>query len=414
MKAIVSILFLALFVVSCGESDAPAETKGDNATEQKASSTDSADQNFRKDPNQDPNVVVAGEIEGGSKTPLILEANTDKGSITIAKGNTDADGKFRMEGAIEDFGLYQLRIEEKVPKGQEPRVVPMTLVPEDSVFIALQFDNFNQSAQYSGTEWSKPLNRYMDEMRDFVKWQQSIENPRQYDQQKLMKMVMKEKESMDNFIVNFIEEQPANPVNILLMTNLMPMMGYENYDESQLEVLQKMRQAFEEEYPGHPMTDQVSKQVAQVENDLKEFKSFNEEKIAPDIAMENPQGEIMKLSDLRGKYVLIDFWASWCGPCRKENPNVVRLYNEYKDENFEMFSVSLDKNKQKWKRAIKADGLTWDYHVSDLKGWESEVVSKYQFRGIPHTVMVDPEGKIIATKLRGPSLEQKLKELFGK
>ncbi len=413
MKSVISILFLTLFLVACGEEYTPDQRKTDKTSEE-AATPSSDDQKFRKDPNLDPNVVVAGQIEGGAKTPLIVEANTNQGAVIIAKGNTDEQGKFRIQGNIEDFGLYQLRIEENVPKGQEPRVVPMTLVPDDSVYIDLTFNNFNQSAHYSGTEWSKPLNRYMKEMRTFVDWQKSIENPRQYDQQKLMKMVMKQKKPMDDFIVNFIEDQPANPVNILLMTNLMPMMGYENYDEAQLEVLQKMYRAYEEEYPEHPMTNQVGKQVTQVENDLKEFKSFNEEKIAPEIAMENPQGETMKLSDLKGKYVLIDFWASWCGPCRKENPNVVRLYNKYKDENFEIFSVSLDKNKEKWKRAIKADGLVWNYHVSDLKGWESDVVSTYQFRGIPHTVMVDPEGKIIATKLRGPSLEQKLKELFGK
>jgi thiol-disulfide isomerase/thioredoxin len=162
------------------------------------------------------------------------------------------------------------------------------------------------------------------------------------------------------------------------------------------------------------MTIEIGKQVAQIESDYKSFIQFNKDNIAPEIALENPKGKVMKLSELRGKYVLIDFWASWCGPCRRENPNVVRLYQKYKDENFDIFSVSLDKDKDKWIRAIEADGLVWENHVSDLKYWDSEVVSTYQFQGIPHTVLIDPEGKMIASKLRGESLERKLKEIFGK
>jgi thiol-disulfide isomerase/thioredoxin len=122
----------------------------------------------------------------------------------------------------------------------------------------------------------------------------------------------------------------------------------------------------------------------------------------------------LKLSSLRGKVVLIDFWASWCGPCRKENPNVVRLYNQYKAKGFTVFSVSLDQDAEAWKKAIASDGLIWPNHVSDLLGWQTPLVQLYAFEGIPHTVLIDQEGKIIGTGLRGESLEQKLKEQFSK
>jgi len=124
-------------------------------------------------------------------------------------------------------------------------------------------------------------------------------------------------------------------------------------------------------------------------------------------------GETYKLSDLKGKVVLIDFWASWCGPCRRDNPAVVALYNKYKDKGFTVFSVSLDTDGEKWKQAIAQDKLAWPYHVSDLKGWQSGLSAPYGVSSIPFTVLIDKEGNIIQAKLRGPALEQKLKEIFG-
>jgi len=133
---------------------------------------------------------------------------------------------------------------------------------------------------------------------------------------------------------------------------------------------------------------------------------------APDISLPSPEGETISLASLRGKYVLIDFWAAWCRPCRAENPNVVRVYNEYADRNFEILGVSLDKTRNAWTTAVAQDGLPW-LHVSDLKFWRSEAAQKYQIRAIPATYLIDPDGKIIAKNLRGPSLEAKLREIFG-
>jgi peroxiredoxin len=136
-------------------------------------------------------------------------------------------------------------------------------------------------------------------------------------------------------------------------------------------------------------------------------------KEAPDFAMPDISGKEVKLSSFKGKYVLVDFWASWCGPCRSENPNLVKAYNQFKDKNFTVLGVSLDRpgQKDKWLKAISDDQLTWT-NISDLQFWNSPVVSLYGFEGIPFNILVDPQGKVIAEGLRGNGLEEKLGEVL--
>ncbi len=193
---------------------------------------------------------------------------------------------------------------------------------------------------------------------------------------------------------------PAMGTNLvaLWVTNFLPA-------DKELATLEEIGERFRKARPNHP-------QVKPFLENLKRMKGVSIGSEAPEIALPSPSGEVKRLSDYRGKYVLIDFWASWCGPCRRENPNVIKTYAAYKDKGFEIFGVSLDQEKTAWIAAIQKDSLTWP-HVSDLQYWNSVAAQAYQVSSIPMTFLVDPLGNILAKGLRGDSLNQFLANLFS-
>ena len=151
--------------------------------------------------------------------------------------------------------------------------------------------------------------------------------------------------------------------------------------------------------------------VKDLDGIIKQLENVQIGKVAPEFSLPDTAGVSVSLSDFRGKYVLLDFWASWCPPCRRENPNVVKAFNEYKDKNFTIVGISLDKDKSKWMKAIADDNLTWT-HLSDLKYWDSEIPALYGVRGIPANVLLDPDGVIVAKNITGEDLHKKLKEVI--
>jgi peroxiredoxin len=161
-----------------------------------------------------------------------------------------------------------------------------------------------------------------------------------------------------------------------------------------------------QKYPNVPFVQNLA-------NEVERLRAVAIGQMAPEISLPTPEGGIFKLSSLRGDYVLIDFWAEWCKPCRMENPNVLRAYNRFKDQGFKILGVSLDRSRDKWLKGIAEDGLPWN-HVSDLNYFNSEAARAYNVSAIPFSVLLDPEGKIIAKNLRGKDLHTKLEEIYGR
>ena len=182
--------------------------------------------------------------------------------------------------------------------------------------------------------------------------------------------------------------------------------------EQDLLLLDSLAGLFEANPPDQAYTEKFLTYVKQLKYQQEQIKNVAIGKLAPEIELPSPEGEVIKLSSLRGKIVLIDFWAQWCRPCRMENPNIVRVYNKYKDKGFEVFGVSLDRQREKWMQAIEEDGLAWT-QVSDLKYWQSEAAQTYRVQAIPASFLLDKEGRIIAKNLRGPALEKKVAEIIG-
>ena len=391
----IKYLFLActalLFLSSCTDTD----------TVEAADETNKSGDNF----------TVTGSISGAANTTFYLEAQSQQGTISIAQATSDAEGKFKMIGNVPGLGMYQLRM------GNAPdKVLLLTLVPGDELTLTATAETYATNPEASGTPWADVMAEYMVHVTKFRSEQNklvALQSEGAVSDEELQEKYMELKNEIDEFALSKLKADPGNAFNIVLSTYAVPSMDFQNWNPESLNVLRDVASAYTKNYPDSPISATLSNQVYQIEIAYNQHVANNSgTRVAPEIALNNPNGQEIRLSSLRGKYVLIDFWASWCAPCRRESPNVVRMYNKYKDQGFTVYSVSLDDNAEAWKQAIAKDGLVWPNHVSDLLQWNSPMHQLYGFNGIPYTVLVNEEGNIIGTGLRGEALEQKLKEIF--
>lgn len=355
------------------------------------------------------NFVIQGQMLEAEGLIAYFETVSNSGVIPVAQSVIAKNGSYKIEGNIPGMGIYQLRIGES-----KEMAIPITLVPGDKLTIKSSLSGLMSATKISGVEWANAYPKYLELINTFGAGQQELMNLQgQVPVEQLQQRYMLLKKPLDQFALTMVNKNPGSSFNLVLSNSLMPVGSFNDYPQENLDALKKMYTAFERKYSGSPITEALGQQVMQIESGFNEFNAMKSgSNPAPEIALKTPEGKELRLSSLKGKIVLIDFWASWCGPCRKENPNVIRLYQKYKNKGFTVFSVSLDTDGAKWKQAIEQDGLVWPNHVSDLLGWQTPMTQLYGFNGIPHTVLVNKDGNIIGTGLRGAELEQKLEELF--
>jgi thiol-disulfide isomerase/thioredoxin len=223
-----------------------------------------------------------------------------------------------------------------------------------------------------------------------------------------------EKEFVEN-IANFVDTTSHPLVGLYLTASNLDTRRYQ-YPSLPMEVLlaihQRANTKYKAAYSDSDLLAEHNQIISQIRMQVKQ-QSVKVGVVPPDITMQSPDGKTYSLSQLKGKVVLLDFWASWCGPCRRTNPELVRIYNKFKDQNFTVFSVSLDRNAQSWRQAIFKDNLTWEYHVSDLQYWNSTAAKLYNVTSIPRTFLINKDGTVAAMNLMpGAQLEQAIQKLL--
>lgn len=338
---------------------------------------------------------IEGSIDGVEKGKIYLQMLVNGQPKTVDSTELSG-GKFAFKGKMEipDFRILRLNDREYFAQ---------FFLDNANISVAAKKDSL-RATKITGSPTNDVFKAYVAEMDKLSKEVMSVQEKYQSamasgNADAANKAKIDYQAMMDNnkvFTKNFIKEHANSVVSAFIL------MQY----ASQLESSEV------EEMVGK-FTPEIAKSeyVVKLKEFVQKLKKTASGAVAPDFTMNDTEGKPVSLSSFKGKIVLVDFWASWCGPCRQENPNVVKLYQQYHGKGFEILGVSLDKDKEAWLKAIKDDNLTWN-HVSDLQYWQNAAARLYGVNSIPQSFLLDKEGKIIAKGLRGEELAKKLAELF--
>ena len=377
MKQIASLIFLIFFAMSCKEKKTGIFT-------------------------------IKGSIlhAPGKKVLLMETPYTNEQPVILDSAFLQGKGAFTLKGRANEEGIYRLVLE------NGPDVILINDNPE--INVHLDVDNY-RSYTVDGSPASESLHRLFEEYhtKDSTivtnfKLIDSLQHKGATDSTlEAMKSANdKQVEGLKNLLTDFVQNN-GSPSAVLYVVGIAS-------QTIKKEALKTMVDDAAARFPNHAGLTRVKAMMAM----KKPTEQKPEDpaypllgKQAPNLTMSDLNGKAVSISSFKGKFLLVDFWASWCGPCRQENPNVVMAYNRFKNKNFNILGVSLDQDKDAWQAAIAKDNLTWN-HMSDLKQWQSVAVQTYGFEGIPFNVLIDPTGKIIASGLRGEQLEKKLEEVL--
>lgn len=339
---------------------------------------------------------LSGKIEGQSEGKIYLNIEKDRELVKIDSADL-VNGVFKLEGSVVVADLYYLQIDDK--RGAIP-----VFLENAPISVEANMENLRE-AKVTGSVSQDLNNSFVAKMSGFKAKQEPIvtayKKAMSEKDEAGAEKAIKEYETLEaekvEIVKSFVKENSNSVVaSFIAQRNLL-----NKIEVSEMEVLYN---AFGEDV-------KASRSALAIKSKLDILKNIAVGQPAPDFTLNTPEGTPMSLSSLKGKVVVIDFWASWCGPCRRENPHMVEIYNELSSKGVEFLGVSLDENKDKWLKAIEDDGLIWK-HVSDLKGWDSVAGKLYGINGIPATVLIDQNGNIVAHKVFGEELKAEIEKLL--
>ena len=360
------------------------------------------------------NFTIDGKLNGSSKDSLIFEEMTEKSLEPRATIMTDASGAFSFSDTAANPRLFFIRTTQKEY---------VMMMAGEKINITADKGKINETVKISGSpqselvlEMNRQLIRATDKLDSLGAQFQSLKGRGNDPEAEtwIQTQYGKLMEEQKTYITDFIQKHSTEPASLLALSNQLGQQPVLN-PRTDFDLFEKVDVQLFKRYPKSALVLNLHKYVAamrpQIQTANSQAKLTGTGAIAPEISLPDPDGKTQSLSSLRGKIVLVDFWAGWCAPCRRENPNLVKAYNKYHSKGFEIFQISLDKTKPEWVAAIKQDGLNW-IHVSDLKYWSSPVARQYGIESIPANYLLDKDGKIIGSNLRGADLEAELDKLF--